>query len=229
MGVGVTAGHKVGTTQGRAVRDVMLRWMGFLLLFGLVAPGIGNVAHVSGFLVGLPLGWLLPLKERASTLTGWLYAALGALCAALFIVSISLQFITLPRQYPHDAEEYPLSLFGKELREGTFTDSRRVQGLQQACMGALRELDEGATGDARQQAQERALVNCDEWAYLIPLNPAYFYASAAAHLEAGDKDFGCRRVQTARLMALYGRGLPEERRDDFAQELDRFAQRAGCP
>lgn len=223
LGVGVSGGHKAGNPQGKQVRNVSARWMGFLLLFGLVVPNIGNTAHIAGFLVGLGLGWVLPFRDRASYAMGLVYAVLGALCAAVLAGGVLAQGLALPRQYPNDMEDYPTGVFGIELRENHLQDSKRLGGLQQACLGALTDLEEGAQGQERERALERARINCDEWVYMFPLHPAYFYASAMAHLEAGDRDFGCKRLRTAHLMFTQMPGS-QKPADDLARELEQ----TGC-
>ncbi len=57
IGVAMVYGHRVGTAQGRQIRNKMVEWTVVCTLFGL---GVGNVAHAAHF-GGLAAGALLGL------------------------------------------------------------------------------------------------------------------------------------------------------------------------
>jgi len=51
VGLATGLGHASGSSEGRAIRDRMLKWGAYTLVFGL-AIGADNLAHAGGFVVG---------------------------------------------------------------------------------------------------------------------------------------------------------------------------------
>lgn len=82
IGVMTVAGHRDGTNQGLVVRSMMLRWAVFILIFGLLFPGIDNIAHIGGFVAGAALAYILPVRNRLTHR--------GMQDAGVFFVIISL-------------------------------------------------------------------------------------------------------------------------------------------
>jgi len=87
VGVGVGYGHRLGTPAGRELRNSMLRWTAYTILFGF-AFGADNRAHAGGAIVGAIVGfavsprqWLRPRLKLVRILTTSVAAvvALGAL------------------------------------------------------------------------------------------------------------------------------------------------------
>jgi membrane associated rhomboid family serine protease len=66
IGAGVVAGHLAGGPKGKHFRDGMLRWMFFVIVFGLVIGNVDHAAHIGGFVVGGVVAWLLHAGARAS-------------------------------------------------------------------------------------------------------------------------------------------------------------------
>lgn len=92
--VGLLAGwgHRDGTTIGRGVRDRMVKWGAYTMLFGL-ALGANHVAHAAGFVAGGALGlatdtrWVERTRDStASSLFGGL-AGLAALACTLLALA----------------------------------------------------------------------------------------------------------------------------------------------
>jgi len=54
-------GQRDGTGVGRNVRNQMLKWAAYTMLFGVMV-GANNVAHAAGFLFGGVLGFTMPLR-----------------------------------------------------------------------------------------------------------------------------------------------------------------------
>ncbi|MEL6178887.1 MAG: rhomboid family intramembrane serine protease, partial [Myxococcota bacterium] len=130
IGVGIAAGHKVNNPMGLEIRNQLLSWMGFIVVFGLVMPGVDNAAHFGGFLAGLGLGSIMPLKDRAQRIGGTVYGVLGALAAALMVGALVLQGIAMPRNYPPDLDFYPTAIFGNVLRPADRDDSTFINAIQ---------------------------------------------------------------------------------------------------
>jgi rhomboid protease GluP len=68
IGAGALAGHLAGGAQGVKVRDAMLRWAAFVLVFGLLVP-VDNAAHVGGFVTGALVALVFDAGGRAARRT----------------------------------------------------------------------------------------------------------------------------------------------------------------
>jgi hypothetical protein len=180
-----------------------LRWMMFILVFGLVVPQVDNAAHIGGFVAGLGLGAVLPLKNMASERAGYFYAAAASVCVLLIVGSLAAQIISTPREYPADLELYPTGIFGVELREGDIGD-RTLASAAKACEDAVAAAETNLEDTPERRSDiETAVVNCDEFVYLLPMAGEGYLYSAYAHGLAGDTDFGCERLNTAHLFRRY--------------------------
>ena len=62
LGLAAGWGQRDGTTVGRNIRNRMVKWAIYVLLFGFFI-GADNVAHGAGFLTGAALGFVLPVKR----------------------------------------------------------------------------------------------------------------------------------------------------------------------
>ena len=91
IGTAAGWGQREGTSVGRNVRDVMLRWSLYTMMFGFFI-GADNIAHGAGFAFGFVLGYLMHpdwLRHGRGTETTTLDKALGlagfasALCSVI--------------------------------------------------------------------------------------------------------------------------------------------------
>ena len=64
IGLAAGWGQRDGTTVGRNIRNRMVKWAIYVLIFGFFI-GADNVAHGAGFLSGATLGYVLPVKRGA--------------------------------------------------------------------------------------------------------------------------------------------------------------------
>lgn len=87
IGMALIWGHRAGTSQGRMVRDVMIRWTIYATVFGLLMGGVAHGAHFAGLAAGAGIGYLLPPPQHHATrrrLSPFLVAAgLGLAIASL--------------------------------------------------------------------------------------------------------------------------------------------------
>ncbi len=224
IGVGVSAGHRVKTVQGAQIRHVMLRWMGFIVVFGLIVDQVDNAAHIGGFLAGLALGQVMPLKDQASNRAGYFYGAGAALSALLIVGALVAQFATIPTQYPPDSMVYPTAVFGQIVREADLNDPDYISAAK-GCENSLGALEQEK--DPKKLAEEReiAVANCDELNYIQPFFTPSYWASAYAHHENGDDDTACRKLRVALLMEVYGQPQLAGR---ITNELKALNAAAGC-
>ena len=219
LGAGVAAGHRVGNEAGLAIRNRSLRWMGFLVVFGLIVPNVDNAAHLSGFLVGAVLGWFFPLKDRPGYVAGWLWAGGSAVAALVLVGSVAAQLIFLPRHLPADLDFYPTAIFGNSVRDVDPRDSV-VTDAEAACKRSLGALDQG---DESQKMKDQAVANCDEILHYVPFIPQLWAFSGQAHLQAGDPVTGCRRLRVAQAIVRWDPKFKDPR---FALVLDSYEAEA---
>jgi rhomboid protease GluP len=83
-------GQRDGTSVGRNVRNQMLKWAAYTMIFGLVISA-NNTAHAGGFLSGAALGFLMPPRWlRRGLIRGGDYViggiSLTALCVSFVLV-----------------------------------------------------------------------------------------------------------------------------------------------
>ncbi len=89
IGAAAGWGQRDGTSVGRGVRNQMLKWAAYTMVFGLIVHA-NNMAHTAGFLCGGILGFLTPPRWlRRGRLRGT-DVAIGALALAALVVSLAL-------------------------------------------------------------------------------------------------------------------------------------------
>ncbi|MGC6416000.1 MAG: rhomboid family intramembrane serine protease [Bradymonadia bacterium] len=59
IGLSLVFGHRVGTPEGRHVRDEMIKWTVYTTVFGLLMGGVAHGAHFAGLACGALLGGVL--------------------------------------------------------------------------------------------------------------------------------------------------------------------------
>jgi rhomboid protease GluP len=55
----IAYGYRNRHGAGDAVRNMFVRWAVYMLMFGLIMPGIDNAAHIGGLVSGVAFGWLV--------------------------------------------------------------------------------------------------------------------------------------------------------------------------
>ena len=77
----------------RMLRGQLIRWLIYLLVWGLVFPGIDNYAHFGGLVTGFALGKLMidrppvtPLERKRADALGWATALVVAASFAMMLV-----------------------------------------------------------------------------------------------------------------------------------------------
>jgi membrane associated rhomboid family serine protease len=105
VGVAAGAGHRAGTSHGRALRDDMLKWGAYTLVFGF-AVGADNWAHMFGIIAGAAFGYLVSPEvwTRRSLFLVRTGVGLAGLIATLGAVAIILTRTPSPRE---DTRERP--------------------------------------------------------------------------------------------------------------------------
>jgi len=91
IGLAAGWGQRDGTTVGRTVRNRMIKWAIYVMLFGWFI-GADNMAHGVGFLTGGVIGFLVPALKPRDTGMSPLSMALGAtgMVAALLSAALTI-------------------------------------------------------------------------------------------------------------------------------------------
>jgi rhomboid protease GluP len=174
IGAAISGGRRAGP-RGAALVKVCARWAIYMVLFGLLIPGIDNAAHGGGFLVGLGLGQVLPLGLTKSVAAN---RALSVLMLGVF-AGIVLCFAAMlnelrsgPGSLADDA--YPSSFFFITVREGAEWEQSSQYLAVQDCESALRE-------------DEPDAVEACRFAVRAHPHPVTYRMLARAHRDAGNQ------------------------------------------
>ena len=90
IGLAAIRGHLLGTSHGRAVRDSMLSWFVYTMLFGLMVHA-DNWAHGAGFVAGIALGAVVSprwLRGKVGRPFSFALGAIGTVVTALAVVQV---------------------------------------------------------------------------------------------------------------------------------------------
>ncbi len=191
IGLGVAAGHKVKNQVGRNVRNQLLSWMGMLAVFGFLVPGVDNAAHFGGFLGGLALGFVLPLKGAASELSGRIYQGLAALGVAAVLGSFAAQVSTW-EDYPADYQAYHQTLFSFKLRND---DPQLLDDVINDCRRAAFD-SEGDPADA--------IRLCRYASRLVPVSPEPRVRLAQVYAQGKQPALACKEARYVRMIDGFG-------------------------
>jgi len=99
IGLAAGWGQRDGTTIGHQMRNRMLKWALYTMVFGFFI-GADNAAHGVGFGVGAVLGYALPTARRRSSSFGVFDVLMGAVGAAAAVASV--YFALVPPASAHD-------------------------------------------------------------------------------------------------------------------------------
>lgn len=92
IGVVAAAGQRAGTPRGRHMRNDMLKWLAYVLIFGYFI-GADNRAHAVGFLSGAALGLAVPSAWMVEPWPRRIGVALGVAALAAAAVTVYLTFV----------------------------------------------------------------------------------------------------------------------------------------
>ncbi|MGN1071605.1 MAG: rhomboid family intramembrane serine protease [Bradymonadia bacterium] len=88
IGLAAASAHRENTALSREVRNSMLRWAGLTMILGILVSmsgtvGVDNIAHASGFVLGVGFGYLLPTQTATGFSQLWMIRGSRILCALL--------------------------------------------------------------------------------------------------------------------------------------------------
>ncbi|MCB9519471.1 MAG: rhomboid family intramembrane serine protease [Myxococcales bacterium] len=173
------------------VRAALERWAVFILLFGLVVPGVNNVAHAVGLATGVALGWRVPLGPLRSR-RGYTGETLGA---ALLMSGVLTAFVFAaldargePAYLAHDGEAATLA--GFEVRGATRWENSDQVRRTRLCL------------DAAAEGSPTTRERCDDARRALAFGPTY---AALARVAAAEGD-AARAARYARVAAALPRG-----------------------
>ena len=91
MGLAAGWGQRDGTSTGRNIRDQMVKWLIYTVLFGFFVHA-DNTAHLTGFAVGWGFGFVSKPQWELRGRSSWVTTAQGFLGAALALGTMGLVF-----------------------------------------------------------------------------------------------------------------------------------------
>lgn len=91
----MTMGRKTAGMQ--ALRSQMIRWLIYILVFGLVMHGIDNWAHAGGFVTGFILGKLMASRPPVSAEERKRAYAMGWAAGLVVVASFAMAVLTMVR------------------------------------------------------------------------------------------------------------------------------------
>ena len=100
IGMSIVAAHREHTTLSLEIRNSMIRWAIFTVVFGLIVSlsgsmGIDNIAHISGLLFGIGAGFVLPSQAMTGFDRLWkLRISRGSLPVAIALAIVAFVFMT---------------------------------------------------------------------------------------------------------------------------------------
>ena len=91
IGVAAAAGHRLGTSRGLELRNAMLKWLAYVLIFGFII-GADNRAHAGGFVAGGLLGLAVPAAAMRQPAPRRIGIALGVVALAGCLATVAAIF-----------------------------------------------------------------------------------------------------------------------------------------
>ena len=94
VGVLIAASFHHGR-RGKAYRAMLIRWFLYILVLGLLIPGVDNAAHLGGIATGVALGYVVPQGEPESRIGENLWNLL----ALVSVLIIAVSFVVMALHY----------------------------------------------------------------------------------------------------------------------------------
>lgn len=90
IGLAAVSAHREGTSLSKQVRNSMIKWAVFTMVFGIVVSlsgsmGIDNIAHAAGLAVGVLAGVIIPAQSTTGYTKLWIIRLAGFLAAVTFV------------------------------------------------------------------------------------------------------------------------------------------------
>ncbi len=95
IGLAAGWGQRDGTTVGRGVRNRMVKWAIYVMIFGWLI-GADNLAHGVGFASGGLIGFVVPALKPRDTGLSPLSVALGSVGLLAALLSVALTVVPIP-------------------------------------------------------------------------------------------------------------------------------------
>lgn len=148
IGLAAGWGQRDGTTIGRQMRNRMLKWALYTMVFGFFI-GADNAAHGVGFAVGALIGYVLPSARRSSSSFGVLDVFMGVVGAVTALASVYLAMV--PPAFAHDwAAEWE----SEEVADEPAWTVEDQTDWNVALRGACRDLRNGDEASAEVRLRE---------------------------------------------------------------------------
>jgi rhomboid protease GluP len=94
IGAMIAMGVRDGSAWGTEIRKFYVRWVIYLLVFGLLFPATDNAAHIGGLAGGFVVGWVAGTPGRSAT-TEKVWQGLAGVALAVTAFSFVKMFMAL--------------------------------------------------------------------------------------------------------------------------------------
>ena len=99
IGMAAIAAHRENTQLSLQIRNSMLKWAAATFVFGIIVSmsdsmGVDNIAHISGFLLGVLIGWFLPRQSTTGYTHLWMIRT-TRLMAIIALAACCLAFVSM--------------------------------------------------------------------------------------------------------------------------------------
>ncbi len=141
VGVAAGWGQRCGTSQGKAVRDHMLKWGLYTMVFGIFFRA-NHVAHAVGFVAGALIGFAFQpekLQKTRRTVSAMAMGVVGTVACLAFIM-IAL--------FPPEASRAYAANYSKKEHHFAPDSMANVRDFKAGISRACELLDQGKTEDA---------------------------------------------------------------------------------
>ena len=123
--------------EGKPLARQMVQWALYMVVFGLVVPGINNAAHFSGFVAGVALARVVPLGPTGSSAARKALSAL-VLASVAGVLACAVQMVRHQRGFPvalaHDAASR--SILGIVYFQGVDPEGSDQETIWNECLNS---------------------------------------------------------------------------------------------
>jgi rhomboid protease GluP len=97
IGAMISAGIQHRSALGDAIRSMYTRWLLYILMFGVLMPGIDNAAHIGGLAGGFGVAWIAGLPSLGHHWREKIWTVAMYACLVLTAFSFIEMFLTFRR------------------------------------------------------------------------------------------------------------------------------------
>ncbi len=191
LGAALVGTHRMGPI-GADVKKVLIRWGIYLVVWGLVVPGIDNAAHVGGFAVGAAIAYVLPLGMVQNVGTNRALSVVVLSMLGIVVFCVAQMLIALhgyPASLADDSESRGILFFN------VYQGTNPAYSSQRLILQDCQELAE------KDPTSDHTVQKCELAIRANPLNPYLYRLTARLHEARGERERAETLTQVAKRLA----------------------------